>query len=57
MVGEKKGEKPREEKLKEKPSKQPNPSLNQNPYGSIVSIVGEMVTRVSFASRGSEKIG
>jgi hypothetical protein len=31
----------------------PNPSLNQNPSDSIVGIVVEMVTRMSFASRGS----
>jgi hypothetical protein len=47
------GEKLSEKKPKEKRSEQPNPSLKQNPYGFIVTIVGEMVTRVSFASRGS----
>jgi hypothetical protein len=31
----------------------PNPSLNLSSYSFIVTIVGEMVTRVSFASRGS----
>jgi hypothetical protein len=31
------------------------PSLNQNQYASIVSIVGGMVTRMCFASRGSER--
>jgi hypothetical protein len=31
----------------------PNPSLNLSSSGFIVTIVGEMVTRVSFASRGS----
>jgi hypothetical protein len=31
----------------------PNPSLNLNSCDFIVTIVGEMVTRVSFASRGS----
>jgi hypothetical protein len=30
----------------------PNPSLNLSSFGFIVTIVGEMVTRVSFASRG-----
>jgi hypothetical protein len=47
VVGEKKEEKHSEEKLKHKPN------INQNPYGIIVTIVGEMVTRVRFASRGS----
>jgi hypothetical protein len=31
----------------------PIPSLRLSPYAFIVTIVGEMVTRVSFASRGS----
>jgi hypothetical protein len=35
----------------------PNPRLNQNPFGSIVGIVEEMVTRMSFASRGSVRRG
>jgi hypothetical protein len=34
-----------------------NPSLNQNPSGSIMSIVVEMVTRMSFASTGSMRKG
>jgi hypothetical protein len=33
----------------------PNPSLNLSSCGFIVTIVGDMVTRVSFASRGSER--
>jgi hypothetical protein len=48
-VGEKKGE-----KLSEvKPSEQPIPSLSPSTYSFIVNIVGEIFTRVSFASRGS----
>jgi hypothetical protein len=35
----------------------PNPSLNQNPFGSIVGIVVKMVTRMCFASRGSVSRG
>jgi hypothetical protein len=31
----------------------PIPSLSLSPYTFIISIVGEMVTRVSFVSRGS----
>jgi hypothetical protein len=51
----KKGEKPSEEKQKEKSSEHPNPSLSLNQSASIVSIVGGMVIRMSFASRGSDK--
>jgi hypothetical protein len=55
---EKPGERPSEEKpveksSGEKPSEQPNPSLNLSSCGFFVTIVGEMATRVSFASKGS----
>jgi hypothetical protein len=33
----------------------PIPSLSLSPYAFIVTIVGEMVTRVSFASGGSTR--
>jgi hypothetical protein len=46
-------EKPIEQPSGEKPMSSPNLSLNQSLCGFIVTIVGEMVTRVSFASRGS----
>jgi hypothetical protein len=46
-------EKPVEKSSGEKPSKQPQPKLNLSSCGFIVTIVGEMVTRVSFSSRGS----
>jgi hypothetical protein len=45
----KKVEKPSEEKQ----VSSPNPSLNLSSYDFIVTIAGEMVTRVSLASRGS----
>jgi hypothetical protein len=45
----KKSEKPSEEK----PSEQPQPKPKLSSYGLIVTIVGEMVIRVSFSSRGS----
>jgi hypothetical protein len=46
------------EKKDEKPSEVNQvsshiPSLNLSPCGFIVTIVGEMVTRASFASKGS----
>jgi hypothetical protein len=47
------GKEKKSEKLgKEKQSEKPIPSLNLSPCGSIVTIVEEMVTRASFASRG-----
>jgi hypothetical protein len=54
----KEGEKPSEEKpvekpSGEKPSEQPQPKPKPKLVHFIVNIVGEMVTRVSFASRGS----
>jgi hypothetical protein len=42
-----------EKTSEEKPSEQPHPKPKPRPCGFIVTIVGEMVTRVSFASRGS----
>jgi hypothetical protein len=53
----KKRENPSEEKPKRSRVSSPNPSLNQNPFGSIVGIVVEMVTMMSFASRGSMRRG
>jgi hypothetical protein len=55
----KESDKSSEEKSVEKPSgekqsEQPQPKPNLSLCGFIVTIVGEMVTRVSFASRGSE---
>jgi hypothetical protein len=49
---EKESEKSSEEKSVEKPSEEKS-SLNLSSCGSIVTIVGEMVIRVSFASRRS----
>jgi hypothetical protein len=54
----KESEKSSEEKLVEKPSgekpnEQPQPKPKLSSFSFIVTIVGEMVTRVSFASRGS----
>jgi hypothetical protein len=45
----KSSEKPSEEK----PSEQPQPKEKPNPYDFIVTLMGEMITRVSFSSRGS----
>jgi hypothetical protein len=54
----KESEKPSEEnqlrsRLEKNQVSSPNPSLNLSSCGFIVTIVGELVTRMSFASRGS----
>jgi hypothetical protein len=48
-------EKPVEKPSGEKPCELPHPKPKPKPYTFIVTIVGEMVPRVSFASRRSER--
>jgi hypothetical protein len=48
-------EKPVEKLSGEKPSEQPQPKPKTKLVRFIVAIVGERATRMSFASRGSER--
>jgi hypothetical protein len=48
-------EKPVEKPSGEKPSEKPQPKPKPKLVRFIVSIVGEMAIRMSFASRGSER--